>query len=397
MYVRALFVLPLIMTLWPSAAVLADPPAAAAHAQTEAQAAPPLPYLLAGEDAISITVINFPMLTTQMVVPPDGRITVPLLDPILVTGKTTTELAELLTEKWRKYVINPSVTVALTQKRRENVLFYGFVTKAGTLEYRTGLRLIEALAEVGGIGSTGDPSQVTLTHKLGEKKLLDVSHPETRGGTDVDVLLQPGDVIFVPELRTQISILGEVNRPGSLPYKEDVTILDALTASGGVKDTADLTTATLLRDGKETKVDLDGLLRHGDLSQNMKLRAGDRLMVPEIRNRTYVFGNVGAPGYYAYKPGDRVLDALKASGGPGKDADLGKINVIHIDKQKNAATKVQVNIDKVLKKGDLTGNVLLQPGDVLFVPDRRHGFQIGDLFQSLSILGIVNSLTRFGR
>src|SRR5207244_1376450 len=84
----------------------------------------PAPYQLAAEDQIAITVINFTNLSIpSLIVPPDGKIAVPLLEPIDVIGKTTDELARLLTEKWRKYVINPSVTVSLMAKRKENILF----------------------------------------------------------------------------------------------------------------------------------------------------------------------------------------------------------------------------------------------------------------------------------
>ena len=74
-------------------------------------------YQLGPEDTINIQVIGHQQLSVQMVVPPDGKITVPLLDPIDVTGKTTQELSSLLADKWRKYIVNPSVTVSLSAKR----------------------------------------------------------------------------------------------------------------------------------------------------------------------------------------------------------------------------------------------------------------------------------------
>lgn len=354
----------------------------------------PPPYLLAADDALSIKVINFENLTTQLIVPPDGKIVVPLLDPLPVTGKTTEELRQMLIEKWRKYVINPSVSVTLVSKRRENILIYGRVARTGTVELRTGLRLVEALAEVGGTAPDAEPSKLTLTRKTGERLTLDVSKPETRGGTEVDVPLLAGDVIYVPERRTQIAILGEVNRPGNIDYRDDMTVLDALTAAGGVREMAELAGATLRRDGKEEKLDLEALLRRGDIAVNTRLKPGDRLMVPEIRNRTYVFGAVAAPGFYNFKPGDRILDALKGSGGPTREADLGRVSLVHIDRTKNTATVQAINVDKALKKGNLTGNVPIEAGDVLFVPDRRKGFGIQDMFGVLSGLNLVDSFAR---
>lgn len=354
----------------------------------------PSPYLLAADDVLTIKVINFENLSTQLTVPPDGKIVVPLLDPLPVTGKTTEELRQMLIEKWRKYVINPSVSVTLTSKRRENILFYGRVSRTGTVELRTGLRLVEALAEVGGTAPDAEPSKLTLTRKTGERLTLNLSKPETRGGTDVDVPLMAGDVIYVPERRTQIAVLGEVNRPGNIDYRDEMTVLDALTAAGGVREMAELTGTTLRRDGKEEKLDLEALLRRGDIAINRQLKPGDRLMIPEIRNRTYVFGAVATPGFYNFKPGDRVLDALKGSGGPTREADLGRVSLVHIDRAKNTAVVQPINVDKALKRGDLTGNVPIEAGDVLFVPDRRKGFGIQDMFGVLSGLNLVDGFAR---
>jgi polysaccharide export outer membrane protein len=347
----------------------------------------PPPYLLAAEDGISISVINFSNLSTQLIVPPDGKITVPLLEPISVTGKTTEQVAELLTEKWRKFVINPSVTVSLTSKRHESILFYGFCAKTGPMEYRPDLHLITALAEAGGPSPLGDLSRVTITHKSGLKQTLDLTHPETKTGTESDLVLDVGDIVFIPERRNLILITGEVNAPGPIEHREGMTVLEALKTAGGIHmETADLGGATLTHAGKSSPLDLDALLRKGDLNVNATLQPGDSITVPEIRNRTYVFGAVGRAGFYNFKPGDRLLDALTGVGGPQQQADLGKVHIIHINKEKAVTGVEQVDLNKFLKdkKADLKYNVALGPGDVVFVPDRKKGFSLNDLFGILT-------------
>ncbi|HZO90240.1 MAG TPA: SLBB domain-containing protein [Chthonomonadaceae bacterium] len=361
----------------------ADPPAKTA----------PAPYVLAPEDGLSISVINVPSLSAQVVVPPDGKISVPLLEPFSVLGMTIDEVKQTLTEKWRKYVVNPAVTVSLTQKRKDSILFYGFVARVGTLEFRPGVRLLAALAEVGGAQPQGDLSHVTLTRRSGEKRTLDLSHPETKGGTDADIPLEAGDVVYVPERRTQVTVLGEVSRPSSIDYKEEMTVLDALTAVGSLKETADRAAATLTRNGKVLPLNLEALLTRGDMRANLKLQAGDTLLVPEIHNRMYVFGAVTRPGYYVFKPGDRILDALNASG-PTREADLARVNILHMDREKNTTRVEQVNLEKFLKKGDLKYNLALGPGDVVFIPDKRRGFQLQDLFGLLTGINLIDGVAR---
>ena len=173
-----------------------------------------------------------------------------------------------------------------------------------------------------------------------------------------------------------------------------MNVLQALTDAGGVKESADLATATLQHDGVETPLNLDALLRHGDFSWNKKLSAGDKIMVPEIKNRVYVFGAIARPGYYIFKPDDRVLDALNGCGGPVRNAAMNKINLIRIDRAKGIAKVTVVDIDKFLKKGDITENVALKPGDVLYIPDKKHAFGVQDLFGLLSGINIIGSTYR---
>src|SRR5579871_826659 len=76
----------------------------------ETSATAPAPYVLAGDDVISVSVVNFPNLSQpQITIPPDGKLSVQLLEPFSVLGKTTGEVAQMLAEKWQKYVIKPSV------------------------------------------------------------------------------------------------------------------------------------------------------------------------------------------------------------------------------------------------------------------------------------------------
>ena len=352
-------------------------------------------YKLASEDVLSINVVNYTNLSVpQVMITPDGTISLPLLDPIQASGKTTMELTQILTKKWRRYVINPSVSVALVQKHRETVILSGFVAHPGPADYRPDMHVLNALANAGDALPNGDLEHVVVTHADRTKQTLDLSHPETKGGTAADLLVEPGDVVYVPEARAEFSVIGEVNKPGSYEYKSDMTVLDALTAVGGVKDTADLSSAKLTHNGQDTKIDLDALIRHGDMSQNVKLSAGDRLLLPE-GNRTYVYGAVYRPGYYTFTPGDRVLDALNSAGGPMQQnnvssPDLSKINLIRIASTKNSAAVQQVNLEQFLKKGDMSGNVQLQPGDVLYIPDKKRGFQFSDLYGALSGLNLIN-------
>ena len=328
-------------------------------------------YELGASDVVSIQVINFPELAVpQVTVPPDGKITVPLLGSLSVTGKTTTQVAAILTRKWSDYVVAPSVTVTLTQERKQTVQIYGHVAHAGTIEYKSELHLITAMAEVGGIAEDGDPTQVTVTHKDGAKQSADLSSPETKGGTDQDLLLAADDVVYVPQRHTEVSVLGEVVKPGSYDFQDKMTVLDALKDADNVNpDTADLPNAMLLHNGQDIPLDLDALLHGGKLQYNLMLAAGDRLFVPTIHNKIYVDGAVLRPGIYAYKTGDRIVDAINGCGGTQANvSDLAKVTIVHMDKLHDTATKQDVDVAKFYRTADMRSNPVLVPGDAVYVP-----------------------------
>jgi polysaccharide export outer membrane protein len=86
---------------------------------------------------------------------------------------------------------------------------------------------------------------------------------------------------------SQIKVIGQVLRPAPVPYREGMTVMDAVLAVGGMTNFAAGNRAKLVRNinGKTTElpVKLDALLNHGDMSQNLPVRPGDVLVVPESR------------------------------------------------------------------------------------------------------------------
>ncbi len=374
------YALALLTTLQTLGVVLADNTAAPA-------------YVLAPDDVVSVMVVNFPNLSTQATVLPDGTISVPILGSVKASGKTTEELAQYLAREWDRFVVRPSVTVSVTQKRKAAIVVNGFAARLGAIEYRPGMRLSDALAEVGGASPAGDITKVRVTRRSGESQTYDMTDFPRLAGTERDVLLQEGDIIFVPERRTQVSVIGEVIRPGSFDYRDEMTVLDALGLAGGVRESADLHAATIEEDGVERKLDLDALLRKGEMSVNAKLKPGARIMVPEWQNRTYVFGAVARPGFYPYKEGDRILDALNASG-LAQNAEMREVRVIRVDKTKGEAVVTRYNLEEFLKDGKMEANAMLSAGDVVFIPDKKRGFQWQDAFAVMSGIGLIDQTIR---
>jgi len=95
-------------------------------------------------------------------------------------------------------------------------------------------------------------------------------------------------IVTIPaSVFSQVKVIGQVNKPQSLPYREGMTVLDAVLAVGGLAQFAAGNRARIVRteDGKqhEIKIKLGELVNSGDMKQNLALRPGDVLVVPESR------------------------------------------------------------------------------------------------------------------
>jgi len=381
-------------------------------------------YLLGPGDVISIHVVNFPDLTMgEIQIPPDGKLTPPLLadSPINVLGKTVEEVAAMLTQAWSKYVVNPSVSVYLVQKRPQDaIVVYGYTPKTGAVEMRPGLRILDVISAMGGGGEIGDLSHVTVTHENGTSETLDLSNPETKGDSPENILMHEGDIIYVPKLYQFVTVLGEVKQGGQFPYEKKMTVADAISRAGGyIEGEADLSAATITRDGKTIPIDLQKFYLDGDTSQNLTLQPGDSILIPRQTNIVYIYGAVQGQGPYDFRPGDRLWDAINRRGGPSQDANIGAVEVIHTDLENKLEAELTQKYPKQakdskwmfneLKKqgaiqvvdlnryfhGDQSVNVPLSAGDFIYVPSKKHRFGLSDMFQILSSANLLRILAGF--
>lgn len=157
-------------------------------------------------------------------------------------------------------------------------------------------------------------------------------------------LRNPQVTINVTSIQSQqISVLGQVNRPGRYPVEGKRTLTDILALAGGANpDGADQITLIRKRDGNVVRelIDLPMLLRNGDIENNPVLLGNDIVYV-ERSPRFYVFGEVQRPSVYRLERNMTVLQALSVAGGLTQRGterglrikrrdDAGKIQIIKV-------------------------------------------------------------------
>jgi len=160
-------------------------------------------YKLGPEDIISVEVFNQDRYSRKnIIIPPSGRISLSLIPGgIFVNGKTVEEVAEAITKKYDEFIIDPQVTVSLDKASSYRYSVIGDVGQPGIRLMSHRMTVTEAIAEAGGVLSTGDRSKVYVLRRqptgFVAPILVNVSAIYKGKAPDTTYLV-PGDQIVVP-------------------------------------------------------------------------------------------------------------------------------------------------------------------------------------------------------
>lgn len=158
-------------------------------------------YVIGGTDQITISVWKEPDFSLSIVVRPDGMISVPLLGDVKAAGLTPVQLSMVLTEKLRKYVTDPQVTIIVNQINSRVIYIVGEVNRAGTFPMLPNMTVLMALAGAGGFTQFANTKKIyVLRNENGVQKKYPFNYKEAIKGnrTEENILLKPGDTIVVP-------------------------------------------------------------------------------------------------------------------------------------------------------------------------------------------------------
>lgn len=158
-------------------------------------------YVIGAMDVLEIQVWKEPDLSRQVLVRPDGKITLALIGDIQASGMNTLDLKALLTEKLRNFVDNPEVTVTLLESRSKNFYIIGKVNRPGTYQLSPNMTVLQALSAAGDLADWADKDSIRIIRRSGEKEeIIPFDYDKVVSGKNLEqnILLQPNDTIVVP-------------------------------------------------------------------------------------------------------------------------------------------------------------------------------------------------------
>ncbi|MDD2736015.1 MAG: polysaccharide biosynthesis/export family protein [Desulfuromonadaceae bacterium] len=241
-------------------------------------------YVVGEGDGLDIAVWGVKELTFSVKVRPDGKITVPGLGDVPASGQTPSELQASLSVKLKQLVKNPIVTVTVREITNSKIYIFGGGVKAGVYDLSRRTTLLQFLCTVSEV-KTADLKKSYLLRN-GKKIKEDFYKLFISGETDDDVVLEPGDSLFMPLLMDKnVYVLGAVNLPKAIEYRDGMTVMEAVIEAGGFTKFASLNDIQIRRkeSGKEISIAVRAkeIMQGGNMDQNVKLKPGDYIIVKE--------------------------------------------------------------------------------------------------------------------
>lgn len=254
-------------------------------------------YVIGEGDGLDIAVWGVKELTFSVRVRPDGKITIPGLGDVAVSGTTPTELQASLSDRLKALVKNPIVTVTVREITNSKVYIFGGGVNSGVHDLNRRTTLLQLLCTVGtpatvGSGATAGAAPRAPDYKMayvlrnGKKIKGDFYKLFVKGDTSEDIVIESNDAIFIPQqLDRNVYVLGAVNASRAIEYRDGMTVMEAILEAGGFSKFADQNDVVIRRkdDDKDIMLEVKAkkLIKDGDLTQNVLLKAGDYIVVRE--------------------------------------------------------------------------------------------------------------------
>lgn len=162
-------------------------------------------YVIGPGDTLDVFVWGYKDLSVTVPVRPDGKITTRLVEDMIASGKTPTQLARELETQYQTYVKNPTVTVTVNKfigAPSQQIKVVGGGAKPRTVPYVNGMTVLDVMIEVGGLKKFSSGNKAVLVRSVnGTKKQyrLRLHDLLKKGDIGANRAVQPGDILIIPE------------------------------------------------------------------------------------------------------------------------------------------------------------------------------------------------------
>ena len=305
-------------------------------------------YVLGPGDRITLIVTgNVELVREQMVVSREGFLVIPDVGQVAVVGLTVEELRERLFTRLRRVYsgigrgpdANTFFSVSIAGLRTIQVRVLGEVVRPGSYQLSSVATVLEALYFAGGPTDHGTYRRVMLRRGREAPVEVDLYPYLTAGSLSEDHRLQSGDVVFVPEVGRQATIIGEVRRAAIFELAQGEELKDLLQFAGGLLPSASTHRAGVERilPSADRTPGVDRVMVDAPLAAVMEgtesfdVLPGDQISVypvrADLRRRVEIRGAVWFPGHYELRSGTTLASLIERAGGGYPGALLDQVQL----------------------------------------------------------------------
>lgn len=349
----------------------------------------PEDYIVGPGDTFVVQVFSGTDVQYRLVVTREGSLLVPEVGAVQVAGLSFSETKTLLTESLERLRIGTKAIVTLAELQSIQVLMVGEVIQPGSYTISGLSSLLNALISTGGIKRTGSLRNIQVKRYGKVVSVFDLYDLLLKGSDAGNIYLRQGDVVFVPPIGDVVSLAGEIQRPAIYELKDETSVAEVISLSGGTLPTAAKSKTKIERIANDEgytliEVDLD---EQGSSTQVLN---GDLVRVLPVLekydNIISLAGSVSAPGSYQWHAGMRLSDLLSQPNmlRQGVDLDFGLIE------RENRETKrteiLYFRLGRAIQGLD-SDNLILSPRDRIYVFSTHEN-------RAQQLAGIVQKLKR---
>lgn len=249
------------------------------------------PFKLGPGDKLDIEIMGETGSRAETFVTPDGKLYYNLLPGQEVAGLTTQQLKDTLEKQLVKYYKHPQVSVTLVDVSSQRVWVLGRVNQPGIYPLKRPLRLMDAIAQAGGLftsrfsGTTEELADLQHSFLIRDGSMVPVDFQKLirEGDLGQNVYLRPNDFVYLPSsLTNEVYVLGAVVEPRPVGFMNDMNLLAALGRGLGLRPDADLSRVSIVR-GSLTDPQI-AIVNARDImngkATNIRLQPGDIVYVP---------------------------------------------------------------------------------------------------------------------
>jgi len=277
-------------------------PAARGEARGQNRSETSSGYILGPGDQITVRAVDVDEISDKPIpVDLNGQVRMPMTGRIQAAGLTLKQFEGELTKRLRTYLWQPDISVSIAEFRSQPVSVIGAVRNPGVQQVQGHKRLVEVLSLAGGLdASAGSTLRITRRLEWGRiplasaaddptgefsivqiklKSILEARNPEE------NILVKPYDVVSVPRAE-MIYVIGQVQKSGGIVLndREEISVLQALSISGGLDQSAQPQNARILRrhpgDPSRTEIAVDLRKILNGKSSDVAMQPEDILFVP---------------------------------------------------------------------------------------------------------------------